>query len=125
MKPRMIVAEDSAINAKMISFLLKKMEIEHVVVPDGSKVMEILSKEYYDFVLMDIYMPVMDGLEATRAIRQGFPKSLQPIIIALTGNTEGEDKANCLAAGMNDFVTKPLTADGVQTIIDKWFRTGN
>jgi CheY-like chemotaxis protein len=69
---------------------------------------------------MDIFMPVMDGLEATRRIRQYYLKEDEPVIIALTANALIEEKENGIQAGMNDFITKPYKPKDIQQIIIKW-----
>lgn len=120
-KPRLLVAEDNMVNQKLISHVLKNLGYEFVIVDDGKKVLETLEKDAFDFVIMDLYMPIMDGFEATAEIIARYNQAQRPIIIALTGNSEGAEKDKCLAAGMTDFITKPVRPEHLKSIIEKWF----
>jgi CheY-like chemotaxis protein len=121
LKPRLLIAEDNTVNQKLISHVLKNLGYDFVIVEDGKKVLEALEKEAYDFIIMDLYMPIMDGFEATEQIMARFKPAQRPIIIALTGNSEGAEKDKCLAAGMTDFITKPVRPEQLKSIIEKWF----
>jgi CheY-like chemotaxis protein len=120
-KPRLLVAEDNMVNQKLIAHILKNLGYEFVIVDDGKKVLETLEKEPFDFVIMDLYMPVMDGFESTAQILARYNQAQRPIIIALTGNSEGAEKDKCLAAGMTDFITKPVRPEHLKSIIETWF----
>ena len=120
-KPRIIVAEDSEVNQKLIAHILKSLEYQFVVVENGQMVLDELQKEPYDFVLMDLYMPVMDGFVATANIMKLYNQAQRPIIIALTGNSEEGDREKCKSAGMVDFLVKPVKAAELKTIIENWF----
>jgi CheY-like chemotaxis protein len=104
---RILLAEDNAVNQKLALHLLKQMSYNADVVVNGREVLEALARETYDVVLMDVQMPEMDGLEATQMIRKS-QKFLQPCIIGLTANAMQGDRALCLAAGMDDYITKPI-----------------
>jgi CheY-like chemotaxis protein len=119
---KILIAEDSPINQKIISHLLKKMEIPHAVVENGAKAIEAAANDRYDFILMDIYMPELSGIDAAKAIRTRLPRDKQPVIIALTANAESEDRDACLASGMQDFITKPLSESTLASILTKWQR---
>ena len=107
---RVLLAEDNAVNQKLALRLLKGMGYEADLAVDGFKVLEALEREPYDLVLMDVQMPDMDGLEATRRIRQQMPeRSVR--IVAMTANAMEGDRETCLAAGMDDYLSKPIRPD--------------
>ncbi|MBI5726449.1 MAG: response regulator [Ignavibacteriales bacterium] len=122
MKPRILVAEDSEINQKLIAHLLRRFDVEFEIVGDGLQAMKRLEEEPFDFIFMDLFMPNMGGLEATKEIMRQYSPSQRPVIIALTGNAEESDRTECLQAGMKDFLTKPISPDDVSRIIKQWFR---
>lgn len=103
-----LVAEDNAINQRIIMTILSRYGYQAKMVENGQEVLESLGRRIYDVVLMDIQMPVMDGLEATRRIRQTLPKYRQPTIIALTADVMQQGKEEYLSAGMNDVLYKPV-----------------
>ena len=102
----MLVAEDNIMNQKLIMRVLNKLGYMPDLASNGSEVLEMVEGKRYDLILMDIQMPQMDGLQATRLIRERY--GLQPLIMAMTANAMNEDKENCLRAGMNDYISKPL-----------------
>ncbi|MFA6945079.1 MAG: ATP-binding protein, partial [Pedobacter sp.] len=101
-----LVAEDNLMNQKVILMVLKNLGYAPDLANDGKEALEMMKLNNYDLILMDIQMPNIDGLEGTRLIRKYYGKS--PIILALTANSTNEDREACFAAGMNDFLTKPL-----------------
>ncbi|RFZ84258.1 response regulator [Mucilaginibacter terrenus] len=101
-----LVAEDNVINQKVIKQVLSKFGYQPVIVSNGREAVYAAAANDFDLVLMDVQMPEMDGLEATRAIRR--EQMHQPIIIAMTASAMPEDKVNCLNAGMNYFISKPI-----------------
>lgn len=105
-----------------MAHLLRKLEMDFEIVADGAQALQRLEEEPFDFIFMDLYMPVMSGLEATKMIMQQYSPTQRPVIIALTGNAEESDKEACFAAGMKGFLTKPISADDVNRIISQWFR---
>ena len=104
---RILLAEDNAVNQKLALRLLSNMGYTADVAPDGQRAVDAVEAGVYDVVLMDVQMPELDGLEATRRIRSRWPdRHLQ--IIAMTANAMAGDRDACLAAGMNDYISKPI-----------------
>ncbi|MBG1240142.1 PAS domain S-box protein [Nostoc sp. NZL] len=105
---RILLAEDTVVNQKVALLMLQKMGYGADVVTNGVEVLKALQKQPYDLVLMDIHMPEMDGLEATRRICQEWEVGFRPHIIAITANAMQGDREVCLAAGMDDYISKPI-----------------
>ncbi|MEM7530685.1 MAG: ATP-binding protein [Chloroflexota bacterium] len=116
---RVLVAEDNPVNQKIIHAMLKKKDYEVTLVHNGQEVVDTWRANEYDVIFMDVQMPIMSGLDATRAIREQEMDGDQPVthipIIALTAHAMREDRDRCLAAGMDAYVTKPFKS---QMIID-------
>jgi len=110
-----LIAEDNLINQKLIIKVLNKLGYNPSLANNGQEVLEMLEKEEYEVILMDIQMPVLDGLSTTRKIRTEFDK--QPVIIAMTANAMVEDKEECLSAGMNDYVSKPINMEELVRVL--------
>jgi CheY-like chemotaxis protein len=115
---RILVAEDDRINQKMALRTLTKLGYSPDIAQNGKEVLEEVSKVNYDLILMDIQMPEMDGLEATRMIRLCLTS--QPIIIAMTANALEGDKEECLQAGMDDYISKPVHLEKLVVMLEKW-----
>ena len=105
---RVLLAEDDAVNRKMTTRLLEKMGHEIHTVSDGVEVLDAVREQTYDVILMDVQMPEMDGLEATRRLRDEHPTEEQPYIVALTASVMEEDRSRCREAGMDAFLSKPV-----------------
>ncbi|MEO0469989.1 MAG: response regulator [Bacteroidota bacterium] len=117
-----LLTEDNKINQKVACRILKRLGFEADVANNGQEAFEAVQKKTYDLVLMDMQMPVMNGLDATRAIRAIKDKTFrQPRIIAMTANAMAEDRARCLDAGMDDFLAKPVKTEDLDGILTKWF----
>jgi CheY-like chemotaxis protein/nitrogen-specific signal transduction histidine kinase len=108
---RILLAEDNLVNQKVAIHMLKKIGYHADVVMNGLEAIETLQKSIYDVVLMDLQMPKMDGIEATRHIISRFPPERRPQIVAMTANAMEGDREVCLAAGMNDYITKPINIE--------------
>jgi signal transduction histidine kinase/ligand-binding sensor domain-containing protein/DNA-binding response OmpR family regulator len=106
---KILIAEDIPVNQKLIVWVLNKLGYQPDLANNGLEVLEMMKHNNYDLILMDLQMPEMDGLEATRIIRQ--TKGARPLIVALTANAMSEDRQNCIAAGMNDYMSKPINLD--------------
>jgi signal transduction histidine kinase/CheY-like chemotaxis protein len=105
-----LVAEDNIINQKIISKTFKNIGIVCDIVSNGIEVLSSLERQPYDVVMMDVQMPEMDGLQATRKIIETYADK-RPVIIAMTAGAYEQDKEDCLAAGMDDYITKPFDFD--------------
>jgi signal transduction histidine kinase/CheY-like chemotaxis protein/putative methionine-R-sulfoxide reductase with GAF domain len=108
---RILLAEDNAVNQKLALRLLSQMGYRADVAGNGLEAIEALRRQRYDVVLMDVQMPEMDGLDATRHIRKELPADAQPRIVAMTANVMQGDREMCLAAGMDDYVSKPIRVE--------------
>ena len=116
---RILLAEDNAINQKVALRLLERLGYGADVVGDGRQVLARLEHAAYDVILMDVQMPEMDGLEASRAICARWAASERPRIIAMTAEAMQGDRDKCLAAGMDDYIGKPVTLDQLAAALAK------
>ena len=112
---RILLVEDNLVNQKIAMVMLKKFGYRIDIANNGLEALEILQKQIYDLILMDMQMPEMDGLTATRQIRQNFEH--QPWIVAITANILPEDRQACFEAGMNDFMSKPFRIGDMVNIL--------
>lgn len=117
---QILVVEDNLINQKLVILLLKKMGYCPDTSTNGAEAMKMLEKKRYDILFMDVQMPVMDGLEATRTIISTWSKSIRPHIIAMTANVMYGDRERCLDAGMDDYLSKPLKINEIEDVLMKW-----
>jgi len=114
---RILLAEDNPTTQSLISILLEQMGFDLTIVDNGQAAMEFLEKEEVDLILMDCQMPQMDGLKATAHLRA---KGIETPVIALTAYARDEDEKQCLAAGMNDFLSKPFRQSEMRAMLQKW-----
>ncbi len=121
---RILLVEDNIINQKVAQFMLKSLGYRVDVAADGQEAVRALEMIDYSLVLMDCLMPVMNGYEATGAIRKGGSRILNPEvpIIAMTANATQGDREKCLEAGMNDYLSKPVKKQTLAELIEKWLK---
>lgn len=115
---RILMAEDNAINQRVGKLILQKAGYRIDLVSDGSEALDAHRNTPYDLILMDCQMPTMDGFEATRQIRS--VSARQPVIIAVTANALVGERERCLAAGMDDYLSKPFQAEQLIAIVERW-----
>jgi PAS domain S-box-containing protein len=116
-----LLAEDNIVNQKVALRFLERLGYNADAVSNGQEAIDALDKRNYELVLMDLQMPEMDGLEATRLIRRRLPQHRQPKIVALTANALQGDRELCLSAGMDDYVTKPMKLLEIEEVIRRHF----
>ncbi|MDH3664974.1 MAG: response regulator, partial [Alphaproteobacteria bacterium] len=108
---RILLAEDNVVNQKLALRLLQKLGYRADLASNGVEAIESVERQTYDVVLMDVQMPEMDGLEASRRITKAKPSGERPRIVAMTANAMQGDRETCLAAGMDDYIAKPIRVD--------------
>ena len=108
---RILLAEDNVVNQKLALRLLQQMGYRADLAANGLEAIECIGRQVYDVVLMDVQMPELDGLEASRRIAARVPLNERPRIVAMTANAMQGDREACLAAGMDDYITKPIRVD--------------
>ncbi|MDA8409670.1 MAG: PAS domain S-box protein [Treponema sp.] len=116
---RILLVEDNALNQEVAAGLLAEAGLHVDAADDGRIALDMIAKEHYDLVLMDMQMPVMDGIEATIAIRR-IPEFQKLPIVAMTANATSHDRDACFAAGMNDFVAKPIEPGLLWKTLSRW-----
>jgi CheY-like chemotaxis protein len=122
---RILLAEDTAANQKLVTAILKKRGHEVGVVHNGREALDMLKHRDFDLILMDVQMPIMDGLQATAAIRMlTKPSQSQIPIIAMTAHTMPGDKERCLAAGMDAYLSKPINSKELLEMLEFAMRIG-
>ncbi|MDP9079208.1 MAG: response regulator [Bacteroidota bacterium] len=113
-----LIAEDNLVNQKVAMHILQKMGYYPSIVNNGHAALDAVHKRNYDIILMDVQMPEMDGLEATRLIREQIAQ--QPFIIAMTANAMAEDRDECIKAGMDDYLSKPMKLTELVALLEKY-----
>lgn len=119
---RILVADDNAVNRKVVARLLERWGYHPDVVQNGLEVLDALGRCNYDLVLLDVQMPEMDGIEAAERICAERPAGQRPQLIALTAGVFKEDRERCLQAGMDGFLGKPVVVADLQTVLENCFQ---
>jgi len=117
---RVLLADDNPINQKVGMSVLHKLGYRADVVNNGIEVLRALSERAYDVLFLDVQMPEMDGLECARQICERWTRDRRPVTIAMTGNALLGDREKCLAAGMDDYISKPVRIAELQTALERW-----
>ena len=115
-----LMVEDNLVNQKVALKMLEGLGYSAEVAANGREALDALSKQPFDLILMDIQMPVLDGLEASKKIRSDWPQTRQPKIIAMTANAMKEDRDRCLAAGMDHYISKPVTIENLRRVLRRF-----
>ncbi|MGB0990329.1 MAG: ATP-binding protein [Halarcobacter sp.] len=123
-KANVLVAEDNSANQELISYILESMNIDYSIKENGQKALDEIKENKYDIILMDINMPILDGIESFKAIRKYEEEKLlkQIPIVALTANAVKGDKERFLSLGMNDYLSKPINTDELKKVFDKYLK---
>ncbi|GET38568.1 PAS domain S-box protein [Microseira wollei] len=125
-KLRILLAEDNLVNQKVALKQLKGLGYDADVAANGEEVLQLIAKIPYDLILMDCQMPVLDGFETTREINRrpekSFPGGRRPSIVAMTANARQEDRQKCLDAGMNDYLSKPISKEKLAEFLERFSR---
>src|SRR6478672_4948343 len=116
---RILLAEDNVVNQKLALRLLQQMGYRADLASNGIEAIECVARQTYDVVLMDVQMPEMDGLAAAREINRRWPDGTRPRIVAMTANAMQGDREECLAAGMHDYLTKPIQFKALQEALER------
>jgi signal transduction histidine kinase/ligand-binding sensor domain-containing protein/ActR/RegA family two-component response regulator len=117
---KILIAEDNPVNQQLIEHILHKLGYAPELVDNGQDAVERVSEDSFDVVLMDIQMPIADGLEATRQIRKNGLRKRPVAIIALTADAQEEDRQLCLSAGMDDYMSKPIKLERLMELLRRW-----
>lgn len=118
---RVLLVEDDPTNREIAEIVIRQTGVELDIAENGAEALELFGRNDYDVILMDLQMPVMDGLTATRRIRE-LPRGRRVPILAMTANAFEEDREHCKAAGMNDFMSKPFDPEQLHALLLKWFQ---
>jgi CheY-like chemotaxis protein len=122
---RLLLIEDNAVNLMMATFMLEKYACHITPAENGVQAVELIKQGGFDLVLMDCQMPEMDGYEATKVVRQLEKETAGAHIpiVALTANAMKGDDEKCFAAGMDDYITKPIEPEKLENILRKWLKS--
>jgi len=114
---RILLAEDNVVNQRLAQLMLERLGQGADIVSNGVEAVSAATRVCYDIILMDMQMPQMDGLEATRLIRTTVSAQSQPSIVAMTANVMPGDRERCLSAGMNDYISKPIKLSEIARVL--------
>jgi PAS domain S-box-containing protein len=118
--PRILVVEDNVVNQIVATGLLASLDYRSEVVQNGAEALEVLARESFDAVLMDVQMPVLDGYAATRTLREREAEGVHLPVIAMTAAAIAGERERCLAAGMDEFLTKPVDRSALAAALERW-----
>jgi CheY-like chemotaxis protein len=116
---RILLAEDNVVNQKVATHMLARLGYAVEIANNGVEALQAMQQAPYDVILMDVQMPEMDGIEATRLIHEQWPPEQRPYIIAMTAHALTGDAERCLAAGMDDYVSKPVDRDKLEAALER------
>lgn len=119
-KLKILLVEDNIINQMVATRMLNRLGYRHDIAVNGKEAVDAVRGSNYDIVLMDILMPELDGLEAAKIIRNEIPPEKMPVLIAMTANAMTGDRENYLQAGMDDYISKPVSIEGLRQLFEKW-----
>lgn len=124
-KGRILLVEDNAVNQRVVTLQLEHLGYAVDVVGSGQKAVQAVAEGNYDLVLMDCHMPEMDGFQATQRIRKHEAKTgRRTVIVALTANAMQGDRERCIGAGMDDYLSKPVSLDALRAVLERWIPQG-
>ena len=118
---RILIADDNVINQKVAERMLQKMGYRPDIVSNGLEILQALEQAPYDLIFIDVHMPEMDGLEATRRICDKYSKDNRPLLVAMTADAMPGDKEKCIEAGMDDYICKPVKIPELEKALKKAF----
>ncbi len=118
---KILLVDDNNVNRKVAVNILGKLGFNADIAENGKQVLDILENKNYDLIFMDIFMPEMDGYEATRIIRNKYNNKTKPVIIAMTANSSKEDIDKCYEFGMNDYISKPVKIENLKLKLEDWY----
>jgi CheY-like chemotaxis protein len=118
--PRMQVLDDNNTSRKLVVAMLQRMGHHTATAQHGEEALKLLACQPFDLVLMDVHMPTMDGLDATTRLRQMRSHQRNVPVVGITAGALAEDRKKCMAAGMNDYLPKPLEAQAFKQVLQRW-----
>ncbi|MCD1261434.1 PAS domain S-box protein [Paenibacillus athensensis] len=124
-KLKILIAEDNEVNQFVLKRTIEKLGCSTTIVPNGLEAVRALERHPYDLVFMDIQMPVLDGLQATRLIREKLPRAEAPFIVAVTAHALKGDRQRYLTQGMDEYISKPIQTEAVASVIEKLLAAKN
>lgn len=117
---RILLAEDNVVNQKVAVRILQRLGYRVEIAANGQEVLDLVKTVSYDLIFMDVQMPDMDGMEASRRLVKTYSADVRPKIIAMTANAMQGDREKCIAAGMDDYIAKPIRIEEIQFMLEKW-----